>query len=174
MTRFGTLLLASSIFVISGLIFDPAAAQSPQAVSPYTLSVFATAPAGLSVPDSIAVLGQHVFIGYGDGHKADGSDGLNSQVVEYTADGSVVHIYTVPGHNDGLKLDPVEHQLWALQNEDANPNLVIIDPFSQQQRFFRFGPTPHGGGYDDVVCLGCKAISAPQIRPTTRIPARRS
>jgi len=31
MTRFGTSLLASSIFVIGGLIIDPAAAQSPQA-----------------------------------------------------------------------------------------------------------------------------------------------
>jgi hypothetical protein len=62
------------------------------------------------------------------GMRRMGSDGLNSQIVEYTADGSVVHIYTVPGHNDGLKLDLVEHQLWALQNEDANPNLVIIDP----------------------------------------------
>ena len=170
MTRFGTSLLASSIFVIGGLIIDPAAAQPPQAASPYTLSVFATAPGGLSVPDSIAVLGQHVFIGYGDGHAADGSDGLNSQVVEYTADGSVVHIYTVPGHNDGLKLDPVEHQLWALQNEDKNPNLVIIDPDSRQQRFFRFGPTRHGGGYDDIVFLGCKvyiSASNPANDPNT-------
>jgi hypothetical protein len=49
---------------------------------PYVLSVFAKAPAGLSVPDSIAVLGDHVFVGYGDGHKPDGSDGKSSQIVE--------------------------------------------------------------------------------------------
>jgi hypothetical protein len=32
-----------------------ALAAGPQAVSPYQLSVFATAPAGFSAPDSIAV-----------------------------------------------------------------------------------------------------------------------
>jgi hypothetical protein len=61
----------------------------------YQLSVFATAPAGLSAPDSITVLGDQVFIGYGDGHKPDGSDGLNSQVVQYNIKGHLVHIYTM-------------------------------------------------------------------------------
>src|ERR1700756_5655037 len=76
-------------------------AAQPQAAAPYKLSVFAAAPAGLSAPDSVAVLGDRVFIGYGDNHLPDGSDGLNSQVVEYKMDGSIVHIYTVHGHNDG-------------------------------------------------------------------------
>src|SRR5215469_18349420 len=98
-----------------------AAAATPQAAPSYTLSVFAAAPSGLSAPDSIAVLDGHVFVGYGDGHQPDGSDGLNSQVVEYTMDGSWVHTFTVKGHNDGLKVDPRTHLLWALQNEDANP-----------------------------------------------------
>jgi hypothetical protein len=170
MARLSAPLLVSAIFLPGGIIASPALAQSPLATAPYTLSVFAAAPAGLSVPDSIAVVGEHVFVGYGDGHAADGSDGLNSQVVEFAADGSVVHIYTVPGHNDGLKLDPVSHRLWALQNEDANPNLVIIDPVTQQQLMFRFGPTPHGGGYDDIVFLGCKvyiSASNPANNPNT-------
>lgn len=138
-----------------------AAAATPQAASSYTLSVFAAAPSGLSAPDSIAVLDDHVFVGYGDGHQPDGSDGLNSQVVEYTMDGGVVHTFTVRGHNDGLKVDPYTHLLWALQNEDANPNLVIIDPRSGSQRDYLFGPTPHGGGYDDMVFRDCKTyISA--------------
>lgn len=149
-----------------------AAAQTPQAASTYTLSVFAAAPSGLSAPDSIAVLGDHVFVGYGDGHQPNGSDGLNSQVVEYTMDGAWVHTFTVHGHNDGLKVDPYTHELWALQNEDANPNLVIIDPRSGQQREHIFGPTPHGGGYDDLAFRDCKTyISAsnpannPNIEP---------
>jgi hypothetical protein len=37
-----------------------------------------------------------------------------------------------------------------LQNEDANPNLVIIDPVAGTQTTYTFGPTPHGGGYDDM------------------------
>ncbi|MDE2450916.1 MAG: hypothetical protein KGO22_18210 [Gammaproteobacteria bacterium] len=138
-----------------------AAAATPQAAPSYTLSVFATAPSGLSAPDSVTVLDGHVYVGYGDGHMPDGSDGLDSQVVEYTMDGSWVHTFTVHGHNDGLKVDPSTHLLWALQNEDANPNLVIIDPRSGSQREYLFGPTPHGGGYDDMVFRDCKVyISA--------------
>ena len=34
--------------------------------------MFATAPAGLSAPDSLAVVEQHVYVGYGDNHAADG------------------------------------------------------------------------------------------------------
>jgi hypothetical protein len=63
----------------------------------------------------------------------------------------------VKGHNDGLKVDPVTHKLWALQNEDASPNLVIIDPETQRQsRAYTFSATAHGGGYDDMVFRDCK------------------
>jgi hypothetical protein len=139
--------------LISSAFALPALAQKP--VSPYELTVFATAPTGLSAPDSIAVLGGRVFVGYGDNHAPDGSDGLSSQIVEYRMDGSLVQIYTVLGHNDGLKIDPITHRLWALQNEDANPRLVIIDPQTQDRHLYLFGPTPHGGGYDDITFRGC-------------------
>jgi hypothetical protein len=49
-----------------------------------------------------------------------------------------LHLY-VPGYNDGLKIDPTTRRLWALQNEDANPNLVIINPENHQQRLYTFG-----------------------------------
>ena len=52
------------------------------------------------------MLGDSVFVGYGDGHLPDGSDGLSSQVVQYNMKGHVVHIYTVLGHNDGIKINP--------------------------------------------------------------------
>src|SRR5271167_3283324 len=139
-TALACILAAAAMF---GALAAPALAQT--ANPPYKLTTFATAPSGLSAPDSIAVVGDHVFVGYGDGHLPDGSDGLNSQVVEFRMDGSVVHIYTVPGHSDGLKVDPVTHLLWALQNEDANPNLVIINPETRRQKQYTFGPTLHGG-----------------------------
>lgn len=158
-----------TLVTILGLSTSAAFGQS--AVAPYTLTTFATAPSGLSAPDSIAVVGDHVFVGYGDGHQPDGSDGLSSQIVEFTMEGSIEHIFTVPGHNDGLKLDPVTHQLWALQNEDANPNLVIIDPKSgHQSAAFPFGAEPHGGGYDDIVFRGCDiyiSASNPSNNPNT-------
>jgi hypothetical protein len=162
---FATVFLAIwTFFVVSST------SVAQKATTPYHLSVFAKAPAGLSAPDSVAVLGDRVFIGYGDNHLPDGSDGLNSQVVEYKMNGSIVHVYTVHGHNDGVKIDPITHKVWALQNEDANPNLVIIDPKSQQQKEFTFGPTPHGGGYDDLVFRGCDVFisaSNPAHNPNT-------
>jgi hypothetical protein len=177
--RKGTLqTIASAVLVILGFSASPAFPQSgPVATQPYQLKTFATAPSGLSAPDSIAVVNKHVFVGYGDGHAPDGSDGLNSQIVEFTMDGSIVHIYTVPGHNDGLKLDPITHRLWALQNEDANPNVVIIDPRNHHQSAaYPFNATPHGGGYDDIVFRGCKvrSTSAHPIRPKIPIQDLRS
>jgi hypothetical protein len=146
-------------------------AATPTAVPPYKLSVFVRAPAGLSAPDSIALSGGHIFVGYGDGHAPDGSDGKSSQVVEYRPDGGIVHVYTLRGHNDGLKVDPATKRLWALQNEDGNPRLEIIDPATKQTKLFLFGPTLHGGGYDDIVFLGGKvymSASNPAHNPNNR------
>ena len=56
------------------------------------------------------------------------------------------------GHNDGLKVNPYTGQIWAMQNEDANPNLVIINPVTHTQKLYTFATAPpHGGGYDDIV-----------------------
>jgi hypothetical protein len=110
----------------------------------------------MSAPDSIAVRGNHVFIGYGNGHAPDGSDGLSSQIVEYEMNGNPLQTYTVKGHNDGIKVDPNTNLVWAMQNEDSHPNLVIIDPETQVQTSYTFGPTPHGGGYDDIVFRNCQ------------------
>jgi hypothetical protein len=168
--------LRSEAWLVAGLALVVSAVPAfgqpagPQAVSPYVLATFATGPAGLSAPDSVAVLHGHVFIGYGDGHAPDGSDGLNSQVVEYDMKGNLLYTYTVPGHNDGLKVDPQTHLLWALQNEDLNPNLVIINTENHQQKEYTFGPTPHGGGYDDMVFRDCKvyiSASNPANNPNT-------
>lgn len=159
---------ALAVLIVSSTIASPAFGQSASA--PYELTVFATAPAGLSGPDSIAVLRDHVFVGYGDGHAPDGSDGKNTQIVEYTMDADVVYTYTVVGHNDGLKVDPSTHLLWAIQNEDANASLVIIDTETHQTKVYTFGPTLHGGGYDDMVFRGCKvyiSASNPANNPNT-------
>jgi len=172
MKKLSTTLLSFQALMlgITGALAFGQPPSTPQAVSPYQLTVFATAPSGLSAPDSIAVLDKHVFVGYGDGHAPGGTDGLNSQVVEYDMNGTVLHTYTVPGHNDGLKVDPNTQLLWALQNEDANANLVIINPETQKQTEYTFGPTLHGGGYDDIVFRGCSvyiSASNPANNPNT-------
>ncbi len=136
---------------------------APQAVKGYSLGIFARGVAGkYTAPDSIAVDNTHVFVGFGDGHKPDGSDGKNTQVVQYSRAGMVEHIYSVAGHNDGLKIDPTTHLLWALQNEDANPNIYLINTTTYTSTKYTFQALPAaGGGYDDIAFrLGKVYLSA--------------
>jgi hypothetical protein len=47
---------------------------------------------------------------------------------------------------------------------------VIINPATKRTRSFKFGPTLHGGGYDDIVFLGCDvyiSASNPARNPNT-------
>lgn len=144
------------LFVMSASILR---ANPLTVVGPYTISIFATGPAGSSNPDSIAVGDGVVFIGYGNTAPPDGSSGT-STIAEYTDSGKLLKIYTVKGHNDGLRFDP-SGTLWAMQNEDANPYLAIINPATGSVTDYSFGPTPHGGGYDDIQFLNGKTyISA--------------
>jgi hypothetical protein len=143
-------LLVSTIAVMPGAAHAQAA--SPKAEKGYTISVFTKGFGNYSAPDSIVVADGHVFIGYGNNNAPDGSDGKSSNIIEYTRDGKVVHVYTVVGHNDGLKPVPHTPYLLAMQNEDANPNLVVIDTATKSQTLYNFAaPPPHGGGYDDIV-----------------------
>lgn len=132
-----------------------ALASGPVAQGTYKVSVFAkSVPGQYTAPDSIAVSHNRVYIGYGNNIAPDGSDGKSSTIVEYTKTGQVTRMWTVKGHNDGLKINPETHELWAMQNEDADPNLVIIATNTPEaaQRVYTFtGKTPHGGGYDDLV-----------------------
>ncbi len=131
----------------------PLTAAAPKAEEGYSLRVFARGVTGkYTNPDSVAVSGSHVFVGFGDGSAPDGSDGKKTQIVEYGLNGNVEFIYSVLGHNDGLKVNPYTHALWALQNEDANPRLVVIDPETHERTLYSFQAVPAaGGGYDDIV-----------------------
>ena len=111
-------------------------------------------------PDSIAVdqSGKHVFIGYNNGTVKDGSVPGLSTIVEYSSSGKVLHYWQTQGHNDGLKIDPETGKVWALQNEDGNPNLVVINPKTTAASAYTFPPPDNGGsgtpgGYDDITFL---------------------
>jgi hypothetical protein len=132
---------------------DRSLLSGPSVGPGYTLTTFATNPSGASQPDSIAVDGANVYVGYGNGVAKDGSDGKSSTIVQYDTAGAVVQTFSVPGHNDGLKVDPETHLLWSLQNEDGNPNLVVIDPAAGTQTNYSFGPVANGGGFDDITFL---------------------
>jgi hypothetical protein len=144
--------------------------SAPSVAPGYTLSIFATSPSGNSQPDSIAVDGANIYVGFGDGVAKDGSDGKSSTVVQFNPAGAVVQIFSVPGHNDGLKVDPQTHLLWALQNEDGNPNLAVINPVAGTEATYTFGPVANGGGFDDITFLHRKVYlseSSPANNPNT-------
>jgi hypothetical protein len=143
---------------LSPLVVDSASAAPTPVVTPgFTLTVFAVPPKGSSAPDSIAVADGNIWIGYGDGHLPDGSDGLSNEIVEFTPAGKAVRTISVKGHNDGLRLNPYTHRLWAIQNEDADPKLVVINPATGATQNYSFPKTMHGGGYDDVAFINGKA-----------------
>ena len=146
-------LLALSGAVVLGSMLgnEGFAADGPVASGAYSLSVFAKAPAGLSKPDSIAIVKGNVWIGYGNTGKKDGADGAVSQIVEYTEGGKILKTFKITGHNDGIKLNPVTGKVWAMQNEDGNPTLIVIDPATDKLESYALPPAGHGGGYDDVV-----------------------
>jgi len=141
----------------------------------YNLSVFATAPAANLKPDSIIQVGTTVFIGYQmAGDVKDGSvPGLTNQVVQYdltTNVPTILKTYTVPGHVDGL-MARTSTELWAMANEDGNPELTIINLTTGAQKTYQatVNPTAHGGGFDDMQLInGVVYVTAsnPTIPPT--------
>jgi len=149
---FADLLSTAAIMLCALSLSSPASAQSapgPVAQQPYVLTVFATSTSAYSQPDSIVQWRDRILIGFSNGVSKTGSDGKSSTIVEYSLSGKVKRTFSVPGHNDGLRVVG-EDDLWCLQNEDANPNLAVIDLESGRQKNYTFAPTVHGGGYDDM------------------------
>ncbi|MFI5287316.1 MAG: hypothetical protein ACHQ4F_13470 [Candidatus Dormibacteria bacterium] len=144
--------VATSTPVVTTTATDPIALFHP-GLPGYKISVFTHFAVGGETfinPDSIALDGNSVFIGFQNVTAKDGTDHKSSTIVQYTMDGTMVKQFTVPGHNDGLRVDPATHLVWATSNEDGNPVLNVIDPTSGQVKPYAFPPAPHGGGYDDV------------------------
>jgi hypothetical protein len=63
---------------------------------------------------------------------------------------------------DGLKYNPNKGQVWALQNQDANSTLTIINPATQTTSTFAYGPLYNSmsgsRGIDDVVFGGSQIL----------------
>ena len=120
----------------------------------WKISLWAVGGSKQSNPDSIEIDGQNIWVGYQNVTAKDGSDGMSSTIVEYTLNGKQVKSWTVPGHTDGLRIDPSTHKAWVTSNEDGNPALNIIDPASTTPQPITLAQTAHGGGYDDLAFVG--------------------
>lgn len=132
------------------------------AVPGYHVRLFtkATAEQKVSNPDSVAVDGGHVFIDYQNVTAKDGSDGKFSTVVEYNMEGDLLKRWDIPGHSDGMRVNPADHVLWTTSNEDGNPAFATIDPKAGTVTKYTFPPAPHQGGYDDLYFLNGKVFIA--------------
>jgi PEP-CTERM motif len=143
-----------------------ALSTSAEANPTATSSVFATGGSGTggTQPDSVTIGDGSVWIEYGNGADSTGASG-SSTIVQYGLNGGVQHTYTVAGLVDGLKFNPVTGIVWALQNNDGNATLSLINPtthavsgpLSYAVPPYSYGPNGgNGRGYDDVAFLGGK------------------
>ena len=137
-----------------------ALAAGPSAVPPYTITAFAgTPPAGATQPDDLAISadGADLWVGYGNGVDTTGAGGP-SNLVEYDiATGSVLQNISVPGHMDGLKINPTTNEVWATENEDGNPTLTVVSPKTGKFKTYTFNTVLFDGGMDDLAFSGEKS-----------------
>jgi hypothetical protein len=160
MIRFTLPLLVTAL----GLVHGEAADANPTLDS---LSVFATGSAvGATGPDSVTAGNGSVWIEYGNGADSTGAGG-SSTIVQYNAaNGAIQHQYTISGSVDGLKIDPATGLVWALQNQDANSTLSLINPtthtvsapLSYAPPYAYTTPGTAARGYDDVAFNGSKVF----------------
>src|SRR5579859_6758804 len=137
--------------------------NAPTTLPGFQVKLFAAGTAAYSHPDSVEVDSylHYIYVGYQNVTAKDGTDNKTSTIVQYTMDGKVYRTIPVPGHCDGLRLNPVTHMLWASSNEDGNPVLTIINPVTGLTQGYTFPmPTPHGGGYDDMAFVNGNAYIA--------------
>ena len=130
------------------------ALAQPVAVPPYTLQAFkGVPPAGATKPDDLAVSadGTDLWVGYGNGVDTTGKGGPSTLVEYDISSGNVLQNLSIPGHLDGLKIDPATNDVWATENEDGNPTLAVIKHTSGKFKIFNFAPDLLTGGMDDLV-----------------------
>ena len=149
---------ASRILFLSvvGAVLFLCAAQTeavPVAIPPYKLIAFrGIPPVGATQPDDLAVSadGKDLWIGYGNGVDTTGRGGP-SNLVEYAiSSGSVLRNLKIPGHLDGLKINPATNDIWATENEDGNPTLAVINHTTGKITIYKFAPLLLTGGMDDL------------------------
>jgi hypothetical protein len=138
--------------VLSSLL--AATMLSAQTIHPY--SIFANGAAvGATGPDSITVGNSSVWVSYTNGAESHGLSG-RSTVVQYDLTGHVRHTYSIAGSADGLKIEPETGLVWAMQNQDGNSTLTLIDPEHgiTSDSPLHYAVTSSVNGYDDVVFQG--------------------
>lgn len=118
-------------------------------------AVFATGAAVSSTsPDSIVAGDGSLWVAYQNGADSTGASG-SSTVVRYSFSGAVLNTWTIAGNVDGLRIDP-SGQVWAMQNNDGNSALTVINPATNGTTSYTYGSSYTNSanrGFDDVEFL---------------------
>jgi glutamine cyclotransferase len=127
------------------------AASSASAQTVRHVSTFATGSAvGGTKPDSLALGHNSLWVAYTNGADSTGKSG-SSTVVQYGLNGKVRQTYSIAGYVDGLKLDPRTGLVWAMQNQDGNSTLTLINPKSKTASApISYAAPSATRGYDEV------------------------
>jgi hypothetical protein len=89
-------------------------------------------------------------------------------VVRYSLSGTVINTWTIAGNVDGLRIDP-SGLVWALQNNDGNSALTVINPVTSATTAYTYGSSytnVANRGFDDVEFLNGVAYLS-ETNPTT-------
>src|ERR1700730_17980696 len=107
-------------------------------------------------PDSITVAEVSIWVSYTNGADSTGGGGGKSTIVQYAFSGKVLHTFSVAGSVDGLKVDQRTGLIWAMQNQDGNSTLTLIDPDEgiTPNSPISYAVTSSTQGYDDAVFRG--------------------
>ena len=145
-----------------GLAFAPSAVSGP-VVQSQSIFALGSEAKNATAPDSITRGDGSYFVEYGNGADSTGRKG-SSTIVQYSPIGKILHSYTLPGEVDGLKFNPNTGKLWALDNQDGNSKLYLIDPITHQvSKPLTYAPPYVYGanstrGFDDVAFDGGKVF----------------
>jgi hypothetical protein len=145
-----------AVGLVAGVAVALSGSSKVGAASVRSVEVFAEgASVNANSPDSIELTDHSVWVSYGNGADSTGLSG-SSTVVEYSYEGHVRRTFSIAGSVDGLRVDPRTDLVWALQNQDGNSTLTLINrdgdivPGSP----FQYAVKSSIHGYDDVVFDG--------------------
>ncbi len=141
----------------------------PATAASFATSVFARGAGVGTAADSVTYGNGSVWIEYGNNAPSNNYTG-SSTIVQYSMSGGIQNTYSMKGNVDGLKYNPNTGQVWALQNQDGNSQLNIINPATKAISTFTYGaPYPSvsaSRGFDDVAFIGSNVFLS-QTNPSS-------
>jgi hypothetical protein len=150
--------------ILAGIV---SVTQAPVWAASFATSTFATGAAvNATGADSVTYGNGSLWVEYSNGAPSNNYTG-NSTIVQYNVNGAVQNTYAIGGNVDGLKYNPNTGVVWALQNQDGNSQLSIINPTTKVVSTFMYSaPVSATRGFDDVAFIGNNVFLS-QTNPTS-------